>query len=1041
MHRFALSAFLAVVILALGRCGPVRAQGVDPQFKPVLVEAEFSSREVRPGDPFTMTLRFRNEGTRPGKTEYRVFTHFEAPERSCENIVIHADHEPTVPTTTWAPGQIAVDGPIILYAPTNQPEQEYFVHVGIFDHQGTGARLLETYEAGKIRVTSTAKPASELAPEPLEADEIARRAQALASRIPPERRASLDGSTWRVDLDRESGAWQLVDKRTGVLWASAPDRPVFAQVTIENGERRLLWDVARFDSIQQRDGALVAVARPQVDGRPSGVTVTFTFEPVQGPDGVRVRYASQATGEWKATRTRLLHNALWTTDADSGTVYVPHRIGIELPASEGLPGRRSWRTYDSLSMAMCGVVRQGSALLVNWSNVDTNLEVNTLWSDLPVVPGRRTRALSLEIASPEGECTLHPLGRGGYVEIAHAYRPLAREKGWLETWADKREEFPTVDRMFGAANFKPFVFSRVIPGSRYNTSDQERTHLGFTFDEVAQCAEHWRNDLGIDRAYVVMAGWINGGYDVRHPDVLPAAPECGGNEEMRKAFDRIKACGYLVGGHDNYQDMYENAPSWSEDWLNKDSRGRPKRGGNWNGGQAWQVCAIKQVELAAREKTNLPEIKRLFEPTIYFIDTVFAWGLVTCEDPNHPMTRQDDLEWKTRLCMLAKEHFGMFGSEEGREWAVPCADYLEGIFGHVTDSDPGAVIPLFNLVYSDCVQIMTHQGNRIGPGDEKKMADHILFAEMGLPRFGEHLYWQREAGTSALPVVPLAPAVEDLGDNRINITYRWRVDQKIAHDFYCFVHFTSEGTDHAEKIAFQNDHNPVPATSAWQPGTIVNDGPHTVAVPAGFRGPAPIMLGMTRAGERIPLSDARNSNLRYHVGTLLVTDDGVAFEAAPDAGMSALWSRGDNGWTEGLCMTDRVIKNTWEVLSPLNVITAERGLDSHEFLSADRKLQRSRFGDVTITVTYDKPAEVDGVRLPPYGFVVESPTFVAFCATKYNGIEYGSPVLFTARSLDGKPIAQSSQVRIYHGFGDSRIRLGGRTFEVQRESVVSMVGE
>ncbi|MBP8953322.1 MAG: hypothetical protein KBI47_13075, partial [Armatimonadetes bacterium] len=175
--------------------------------------------------------------------------------------------------------------------------------------------------------------------------------------------------------------------------------------------------------------------------------------------------------------------------------------------------------------------------------------------------------------------------------------------------------------------------------------------------------------------------------------------------------------------------------------------------------------------------------------------------------------------------------------------------------------------------------------------------------------------------------------------------------------------------------------------------------------------------------------------------TLLVTDDGVAFEAAPDAGMSALWSRGDNGWTEGLCMTDRVIKNTWEVLSPLNVITAERGLDSHEFLSDDRKLQRSRFGDVTITVTYDKPAEVDGVRLPPYGFVVESPTFVAFCATKYNGIEYGSPVLFTARSLDGKPIAQSSQVRIYHGFGDSRIRLGGRTLEVQRESVVSMVGE
>ena len=63
-------------------------------------------------------------------------------------------------------------------------------------------------------------------------------------------------------------------------------------------------------------------------------------------------------------------------------------------------------------------------------------------------------------------------------------------------------------------------------------------------------------------------------------------------------------------------------------------------------------------------------------------------------------------------------------------------------FGHQTDSEPGEVIPLFPLVYSDCVQIMNHQGTRIGTGDEKKVADHILFAEMCLPRFGTHLYWK-----------------------------------------------------------------------------------------------------------------------------------------------------------------------------------------------------------------------------------------------------------------------------------------------------------
>ena len=141
--------------------------------------------------------------------------------------------------------------------------------------------------------------------------------------------------------------------------------------------------------------------------------------------------------------------------------------------------------------------------------------------------------------------------------------------------------------------------------------------------------------------------------------------------------------------------MYEDAPSWGQPWLNKDARGVAKQGGNWAGGQAWQVCAVKQVELAARPDTNLPKIAELFGPSIYFIDTVFAWGLVTCENPAHAMTRLDDLRGKTKLCLLAKQHFGLFGSEEGREWAVPCADYLEGIFSHQTASKPGSVIPLF----------------------------------------------------------------------------------------------------------------------------------------------------------------------------------------------------------------------------------------------------------------------------------------------------------------------------------------------------------
>ena len=78
---------------------PVLAQSVDPDFRPKLVGVEFTSRQVRPGDPFAMTLKFRNEGTKAARSDYRVFVHFEAPTADCANLVINADHEPTVDTT------------------------------------------------------------------------------------------------------------------------------------------------------------------------------------------------------------------------------------------------------------------------------------------------------------------------------------------------------------------------------------------------------------------------------------------------------------------------------------------------------------------------------------------------------------------------------------------------------------------------------------------------------------------------------------------------------------------------------------------------------------------------------------------------------------------------------------------------------------------------------------------------------------------------------------------------------------------------------
>jgi len=80
----------------------------------------------------------------------------------------------------------------------------------------------------------------------------------------------------------------------------------------------------------------------------------------------------------------------------------------------------------------------------------------------------------------------------------------------------------------------------------------------------------------------------------------------------------------------------------------------------------------------------------------------------------------------------------------------------------------------------------------------------------------------------------------------------------------------------------------------------------------------------------------------------------------------------------------------------------------------------------------------DDFKLPPGGFWVQYPFFHAFHATRAHGVDYETPALFTVRSLEGKMYLRAEAVRIYHGFGPSQIRLGGRNFDVPREGVVKV---
>ncbi len=141
--------------------------------------------------------------------------------------------------------------------------------------------------------------------------------------------------------------------------------------------------------------------------------------------------------------------------------------------------------------------------------------------------------------------------------------------------------------------------------------------------------------------------------------------------------------------------------------------------------------------------------------------------------------------------------------------------------------------------------------------------------------------------------------------------------------------------------------------------------------------------------------------------------------------------RGDGGWGEGRHPLDILIKNTYEILSPLDTLAFSLRMLSYQ--KDEHGVVRTLFGDgvhptADVEVLVNRGAQPlsvpEGELAAHAGFVARAPTFVAFLATRWNGVDYGpAGALFTMRSLDGAPLAEAHKIRVWHGFGPAQIRI------------------
>ncbi|MBI5364769.1 MAG: hypothetical protein HZA53_16455 [Planctomycetes bacterium] len=1021
-HRAAPALLLALLLGGVGWLArPQRAAGGELAFHPAIVRAELAPERVRPGDALSYALDFELPPGARADRDWTVFVHFEPVGHGCERIAWQNDHAPRRPTSEWSTTHLR-DGPRLVTLPANAAEGEYELHAGLYDRD-TLERCVEARPA-RVRVERDARASAAWSPDST---------TAAPERAFPAPVATLAGDGWRLACAPDGAAFLLEDLRSGARWRTDELVARGASVVLEHGAERRSATLARFDAVEATPERLTLRARVRVPGTHAAVGLVVELAPTADRRGVRWSWKATASEGWSIAEFTPFERAFRAPESDAGALVLPRWLGQLLPADAGLPHER-WYGENDLSMSMCGVLRGGSALLVTWPRGGTRLGAH-LDRD-----GGRAWSVSLVLPREARAFELRPLGRGDYVDVARAYAERAEAARLRRTWSTKRDGAAAL--LEGAPLFRTTAFIRMAPGTPFHSGAAPAEEVQWTFDEIARCARHWREDLGLERAHVLVAGWNRAGYDAGHPDVLPACAEAGGDEALARCSAVVRAQGYVFSLHDNYFDAYEDAPSWDPEVVWRDARGAPVPGGTWFGGPSHPVCSHEQLRFARR---NLPELEARFAPSGFFLDTTLTPALMACHHPRHPMTPAEDRAARLALYALAREHADVLGLEGGAEWAVPIAHTFEGMLTHKTSHRPGwIVVPLFPLVFGDCVELVPIQSDKLDVDDARKVLDLLLYGAMPSYAVPPHAYFEAAPAPKS-PIALVEARVTPLSTAEAELQCVWDVEREPTLPLELLVEATAVEARHADAVvARATQRLELSARDAERrdtPRRVVTTGPRfalptsTTGTPEAFEWQltatlhaGPDALGLGAAGAR-----------RTHLGLLRRSDGPMHFEPTLDAA-TATFARADQGWAQAFLPIDRLIKNTFEVLSPVQQRALRSGMTAHRFLRADRSVESTEFGDLRVTVNYGAEPWTEGdTVLPRYGFLIESPTLLAFHATRRGPLEAPSGQLFVVESRDGRPLPTSHDLRIFHACGPPPLHLFGRRLEIDREAHLSLL--
>ena len=293
-----------------------------------------------------------------------------------------------------------------------------------------------------------------------------------------------------------------------------------------------------------------------------------------------------------------------------------------------------------------------------------------------------------------------------YNDLCKIYRNYVIEKGRFKSLAEKAVKTPSIDQLIGSAFLHKGIKTQVMTNSDFYDAENPDKNNHLTPFSVRTEEIKKFHELGVEKLYLHLDGWAEPGYDNQHPDYLPACEKAGGWKAMKELSDTMHECGYLFGIHDQYRDYYYAAKTFDENFATRLADGTIPSHARWAGGPQTYLCATQAPFYVKRNFTEIMD--NGIKLDCAYLDVFTCNEGDECSHPWHKMTRRECYEYRNACFEYLLSKGILPSSEEVNDWAIPSL-----VFCHYAPYDfmldrpgspkKGIPVPLFNLVYHDCL--------------------------------------------------------------------------------------------------------------------------------------------------------------------------------------------------------------------------------------------------------------------------------------------------------------------------------------------------